>query len=199
MEDKKSVLYECGKTLFSVKGFKDTSVADITRESGYSVGTFYNYYESKDKLFLEIMERENAELMRQNIAMLNMDEDPVPLTKRFLAMGMEGMLKNPILKQWYNPEVYAKIEKLYKDEDVLQGMEFLYREYLELVNRWQREGKMRSDISGGMIMALFEAIIRIGYHKEEIGLKYFPELQDIMTDFVLKGLTETGKDEGASQ
>jgi hypothetical protein len=41
-----------------------------------------------------------------------------------------------------------------------------------------------------MIMAIFGAIIRIGYHKEEIGLQYFPELQDYITEFVLKGLTE---------
>ena len=39
-------------------------------------------------------------------------------------------------------------------------------------------------------MAIFGAIIRIGYHKEEIGLAYFPALQDYLTEFVLKGLTD---------
>jgi len=32
-----------------------------------------------------------------------------------------------------------------------------------------------------------------GYNKEEIGLQYFPELQDHLTDFVLKGLTDYPK------
>lgn len=190
MEDKKKALYDSARELFANKSFKDTGVADITQKAGFSVGTFYNYYASKDKLFLEIMEQENTALMERNLLLLDMSEEPTALIKKFLKLNSEGMLQNPILKQWYSPDVFAKIEKLYAQENVLQGMQFLYKNYLDMVNEWQRVGKMRSDISPEMIMAMFEAIIRIGYHKEEIGLKYFPEIQDHLTDFVLKGLTE---------
>lgn len=193
MEDKKAVLFNCAKELFATKSFKDTNVADITKQAGFSVGTFYNYYPSKDMLFVEILEQETAVLMKRIIESVNLDDDPVNLIKQILVLNMEGMLSNPILSQWYNADVYNKIEKLFREEDGLRALDFLYRDFLKLVQKWQEDGKMRSDISSGMIMAIFEAIIRIGYHKEEIGLQYFPELQDYLTEFVLKGLTDCPK------
>lgn len=190
MEDKKAVLFNCAKGLFAAKGFKDTNVADITARAGFSVGTFYNYYPSKDKLFAEILKQQTAALMERIMGTLNPDDGPVKLIRQLLASNMEGMLEDPILSQWYHPEVYNKIERLFREEDGLQAADFLYRDFLDLVRKWQAEGKMRADIGSEMIMALFEAIVRIGYHKEEIGLQYFPELQNLLADFVLKGLTD---------
>lgn len=190
MEDKKAMLFNCAKELFAAKGFKDTNVADITARVGFSVGTFYNYYPSKDKLFAEILKQQTAALMERIMGTLNPDDGPVKLIRQFLASNMEGMLEDPILSQWYHPEVYNKIERLFREEDGLQAADFLYRDFLDLVRKWQAEGKMRADIGSEMIMALFEAIVRIGYHKEEIGLQYFPELQNLLADFVLKGLTD---------
>lgn len=198
-EDKKAALYRAARELFASKGFKDTSVADITGKAGYSVGTFYNYYASKDKLFTEIMERETGEMMQGILQTLDLNDDPVRLIKRLLALNMEGMLANPILRQWYDPEVSGKIERLFREEGGLNSMDFLYRDFHSLVRQWQREGKMRADIGSDMIMALFGAIIRIGYHKEEIGLKYFPALQDYLTDFVLRGLTHRAVEKGANK
>ena len=194
MEDKKAAIYGCAQELFASRGFKDTNVADITKKAGYSVGTFYNYYASKDKLFVEIMERETEQMMQRILGKLDMNDDPVRLIKQLLALNMEGMLANPILRQWYNPEVSGKIERLYREEDALQNLDFLYRDFLKLVRQWQQEGRMRADIQSDMIMALFGAIIRIGCHKEEIGLQYFPALQDYLTDFVLRGLTDVSEE-----
>ncbi len=190
MEDKKAALFSNAKELFAVKGLKDTNVADITKAAGVSVGSFYNYYPSKDKLFMEIFKEETAQLMKRIMGSINLDESPEKLIKQLLVFNMEGMMSNPILCQWYNKEVYNKIEQLYREENGIQTVDFIYRDFVKLIQRWQAEGKMRSDISCEMIMAIFEAIIRIGYIKEEIGLQYFPALQDYITDFVLKGLTD---------
>lgn len=190
MEDKKTALHDRARKLFAQKGFKDTSIANITKLAGFSVGTFYNYYPSKDKLFAEILGEETSALMKQIMKSMDLNDEPVRLVKKLLALNLEGMLSNPILRQWYNPDVYQKIEKLFREEDGLGAMDFLYRDFLSLVQHWQAEGKMRPDIDSEMIMALFGSIIRIGYHKEEIGLKFFPALQDYLTEFVLTGLTE---------
>lgn len=189
MEDKKTALLNCARELFATKGLKDTNVADITRRAGFAVGTFYNYYPSKDKLFVEILKQETAGLMKRIMKSVNLNNSPAKLIREFLALNREGMLSNPILSQWYHPDVSEKIEKIFREENGLQAVDFLYRDFLGLVRKWQAEGKMRSDISGEMIMAIFEAIIRIGYHKEEIGLQYFPQLQNYLADFVLEGLT----------
>lgn len=64
MEDKKTKIYDCGKEIFSNKGFKDTNVSDITKKAGIAIGTFYNYYPSKEKLFMDIFLEENAKLKK---------------------------------------------------------------------------------------------------------------------------------------
>ena len=74
MEDKKAEIFRCGKELFSSKGFKDTNISDITKMCGIAVGTFYNYYASKEKLFIEIYLRENEELKRSMMAKVDVDD-----------------------------------------------------------------------------------------------------------------------------
>ncbi len=189
MEDKKTRLLASGRELFAGKGFKDTNVADITAAAGVSVGTFYNYYPSKEKLFMEIFLEENAKLKKRLLKKIDLGEEPLDLIRKLVAFNLAGMRANPILRQWYNPDVFARIERLFREENGIGAVGFLYETFLELVKRWQGEGKMRSDIDPEMIMAIFAAIINLDAHKEEIGLEYFPPLLDHLTEFVMKGLT----------
>ncbi|RRJ64763.1 TetR/AcrR family transcriptional regulator [Paenibacillus oralis] len=189
MEDKKIRIYECGKELFGAKGFKDTNVADITRKAGVSVGTFYNCYSSKEKLFMEIFLEENARLKKNLMESADLNEEPLRVIQGILVRNQEGMKSHPILKEWYNRDVFGKIEKLYREENGRSAVDCFYGDSLELVKRWQAEGKMRGDIDSEMIMAMFAAIISIDTHKEEIGLANFPQLLDYMTEFIMDGLT----------
>ncbi|BCS88259.1 TetR/AcrR family transcriptional regulator [Pseudodesulfovibrio sediminis] len=43
--------------LFGSKGFSSTSVAEITDNAGYAKGSFYRHWNSKDELFLQIVEQ----------------------------------------------------------------------------------------------------------------------------------------------
>jgi AcrR family transcriptional regulator len=44
-------------TLFSRKGYHETSMDDIVRESGYSKGAIYGYFQSKEELFVELQKK----------------------------------------------------------------------------------------------------------------------------------------------
>nr|WP_314463178.1 TetR/AcrR family transcriptional regulator [uncultured Clostridium sp.] len=190
MKDTKTILFNCGKELFSRNGFKDTNISDITKTAGIGTGTFYNYYSSKEELFMEIHLEENEKLKKKIMKSVNMEQDPGSVVKELMLLNLKGMKSNPILKEWYNKDVSVKIEKYFREQKGLDRLDFMYRDFLEIIKKWQADGKIRNDIDSGMIMAIFTSIITIEIHKEEIGLEYFPEILNYLTDFTMKGLAD---------
>ncbi len=55
-ETKRQSILESSKMLFSQKGFFNTSVSDIVRETGFPVGTIYTYFKSKEQIMRTIVE-----------------------------------------------------------------------------------------------------------------------------------------------
>lgn len=190
MEDKKILIYDCAKEIFSEKGFKDTNISQITQKAGMAVGSFYKYYPSKEKLFMDIFLDENTKLKKSCLQSLDLTQSPIEVIMRMLELNAEGLNANPILKEWNNKNVFTKIEQLYREENGLQTVDFLYDSFLELIEQWQVQGKMRKDIDSKMIMMIFAAIVNVETHKEEIGLEYFPQLIVQMTELIMKSLTD---------
>ena len=190
MNDKRQQLYQSAKAMFSERGFKDTNISAITKAANMAVGTFYLYYSSKEQLFMEIFIDENTRMKRELLDKLDLNESPKAIVLRMLKINQEGIQTNPILREWYTSDEFRKIEQAYREAHAIDSLNFLYDTFLSLVERWQAEGKMRSDIDSKMIMKVFEAVINVDTHKDELGMEYFPGLLDIMTDLILKGLTE---------
>ena len=186
--DKKAEILRCGRELFSANGFKDTNVSDITQKAGIAAGTFYLYYPSKDELFMEIYNEENVKLKREIMAALNLDGDPMTVIAEMIRLNYEGMTANPILREWYNRDVFTRIERKFREQNGLEKVDFMYASFAEVVKKWQDDGKMRADIDSSMVMAIFAAIVNVDTHKEEIGLQYFPALMGYLTEFVMSSL-----------
>jgi AcrR family transcriptional regulator len=193
--DKKADILNCGRELFSSKGFKDTNVAEITKMAGIATGTFYNYYPSKDKLFMEIYLEENMKLKKNIIESINLEASPINVMKEMMFLNLKGMKSNPILKEWYNRDVFNKIEQSFREENGLDYVDFLYDSFIEIVKKWQIEGKVRNDIDAEMIMAIFSVLVNVETHKEEVGIKYFPHVLEYIAEFIMKGLMDCSKKE----
>lgn len=188
MQDKKEIIYDCAKELFSAKGFKETNISEITKKAGMAVGTFYNYYPSKEKLFMDIFLEENAKMKQACFQSLDLEQPPMEVVDQMLELNVKGTKSNPILREWYNRSVFEKLEQVYREENGVDTVDFLYDSFLKLITLWQNQGKMRKDINSRMIMMVFAAVINADTHKEEIGIEYFPELLHLMTELIMKGL-----------
>ena len=54
-EEKKLEIMKTALNLFAKKGFYNTTIADIAKEMGMSVGNMYNYFTSKEQLAKELL------------------------------------------------------------------------------------------------------------------------------------------------
>jgi Transcriptional regulator len=193
MEDKKADIFNSGKELFSSKGFKDTNVSDITKMAGIGVGTFYNYYSSKEQLFMEIFMKENEEL-KKSFKIIDIGTDPVKVIMEMLSLNYAGINSNPILKEWNNRDLFGKLEKLYYEQGGMKSIaELMNSDTIELIKSWKADGKIRNDLDDDLILAIFTAIPFIDLHKEEIGVQHFPQIMYYITEFIMKGLTDCQK------
>jgi AcrR family transcriptional regulator len=192
--DKKADIFNSGRELFYSKGFKDTNVSDIAKMAGIGVGTFYNYYSSKEELFLEVYIKENEDLKRRLIESLDLNDDPVTFVIKLVTQNINEMNSNLILKEWYNKELFSKLEKYFYEQG---GMESIHQSMqsgkLELIKMWKAEGKIRDDFDDEMIGAIFDSIHYIDIHKSEIGIQHFPQIMFYITEFIMKGITDCQK------
>lgn len=192
MKDKKADIFQCGKELFFTKGFKDTNISDIAKSASIAVGTFYNYYSSKEELFIEIYTKENEQLKKEVMESLDLNQDPVSVVKNIVEQNINAIHSNPILKEWYNPDFFRKLEKNYHEESA-KSNDSLPNMYKELFKNWKMEGRIREDIDDGLLLALFDSLVYIDTHKEEIGIQHFPQIILYLAEFIMRGLTSYQK------
>lgn len=191
MLDKKAEIFLAGREMFYAKGFKDTNVSDIAKTAGIGVGTFYNYYASKEELFLEVYIKENEDQKRRMFESLDPHDDPVALVTKMVTRNASEMNSNLILKEWYNRGLFGKLEKNFYEQGGFESIDALsQRGETELIKKWKAEGRIRDDLDNELIGAIFKSILYIDIHKSEIGIQHFPQILFYITEFIMKGLTD---------
>ena len=69
-EEKKIGIMEASLKLFSTKGFYNTTIPDIAKSLGMSVGNMYNYFKSKEALAMAIMQY-TSDILGEKIKEIN--------------------------------------------------------------------------------------------------------------------------------
>lgn len=191
MIDKKSAIFSAGRDLFLLKGFKAVNVSDVTKQAGMSVGTFYNYYQSKEELFSDIYREENEMAKKAIMYDINLDDDPVSIAISFISGVMNTLQSNLILKEWYNQDVMGALEKTYRNEEN-KNDSFIYVFFKGLLRKWRAEGKIRSDIDDSHVLGLYDSLIFLDTHKDEA--TFDPVVMQLLVEFVMKGITDFKKE-----
>ena len=120
--------------LFSERGFHNVSIQEIAEESEFGVGTIYNYFESKEQLFAELMktgiekigqllipilnsnqeeEKKLSEFIRAHVDII---ESNIDFIKLYISQYGTSTSANPMLKDMSNLKttIAAKLESVIK-------------------------------------------------------------------------------------
>ncbi len=75
--ERKAQLLDHAAELFAERGYAETRVSDIVAAAGVAKGLFYWYFENKDALFRELVERNRLRLRQAQAAAIAADAEPL--------------------------------------------------------------------------------------------------------------------------
>ncbi|HSQ89820.1 TetR/AcrR family transcriptional regulator [Romboutsia sp.] len=134
--EKKESLINAAFQLFNEKGFYNTNSKEIAKKAGVSTGLFYNYFNDKSDIFLEILNRiseKNYLELEKILEKLSKENDKKQLLKSFFIE---------------NIKLLSELAFIYKD------IETIKKEYEE-IGKYRDKNKQRIKI---LMMSFFNKI-----------------------------------------
>ncbi|WP_439025655.1 TetR/AcrR family transcriptional regulator [Haloarchaeobius sp. DT45] len=183
-------LVDEGRELFSRYGLKKTTIADLTEPVGIATSTFYQFFESKEDLYVEILEREGEEMLPRLLAPFEEHDDPEAAIVGFLSRLMDEIESNPLIRRLLvEPQEMQLLRDYHTEEELREGREQSLAYFLPYVEAWYEAGAVR----GPDPMVVASAIRSVSFltlHQNDIGEDLYPETRDLVIRAVAKGLTE---------
>jgi AcrR family transcriptional regulator len=127
--------------LFSERGFHNVSMQQIAEESEFAVGTLYNFFESKETLFEELLSRCGEKIVGSMTSILDAPGTEVELLTNFIRYS-------PVLL-----EEHAEFIKLYVSELGMRGAKLSKRpqkENIDAVLNTRLQQLLEAGISKGV-------------------------------------------------
>ncbi|QQE75375.1 TetR/AcrR family transcriptional regulator [Brevibacillus composti] len=197
-EEKASIrsrLIEQARHCFSTLGLKKTSVADMTKAAGIAQGSFYLFFESKEELYLEILQQEEARiqqlLMERYFSEKSVTKESF---RRFLRESFAIMENNPLLRQLHEEETMAILLRKWPPEKLEELFESDSRSFGPAIRRLQEQGIISGEHRTEVIVSLIRSVMLLVLHKKQIGDELFPPTLDLLAELIASGLIRSGDD-----
>ena len=157
IQSRKAIL-DSAASLFQSRGLEDVAIADIMNGADLGIGTFYNYFDSKDDVLMELLGRIMKEL-GEKVRILSEEQMPVTEILRELLLAAARLLgKNRyVLPLFLRAAQQATL--LERSETSVSAPPFTVL-FTRLVEEGQAKGEFRCDIPTAIISELFHSLFQ---------------------------------------
>jgi AcrR family transcriptional regulator len=156
-------LLESAATLFLDKGYEATSVNDICKHAGVSKGSFYHYFETKQVLFMTLMENWSSKVMQSVLSQPisadgNIKNVLIEMPHQFNAAFSAIPKGFPILVDFWrqamgDPTIWKTAVEPYR---------YFTGFFMRIIENGQLEGSIRKDVDSEVLARLLVAVA-MGY------------------------------------
>ncbi|WP_221567413.1 TetR/AcrR family transcriptional regulator [Alkalihalobacillus sp. TS-13] len=185
---RKSLLEE-GREAFVQNGLRKTNVASLTSAVGIAQGSFYLFFPSKEGLYFEVIEEEEAKI-KKTLQDEFLDQ---PLTrevfKTFLIRGLTLISDNSIIQQLLQGDDFLRLTKKLSSEKLQQHAEndvFALTPFLE---KWGKQGNL-NEVRPEILTAILRSFFLMTLHRKEIGTDVFDVTIERLAELYADGLVK---------
>ena len=154
LQARQTILVAASKQ-FELHGFANTSIAGIMQAAGLGVGTFYNYFSSKEEVLLTLAKNLREEV-EQNISATGQDNLSSCEMLELCCVCTAKLIDE---NRFILPLFISASEHSDKPEQIPQSLSPCFRElFEEIILRGQQRGEFRSDVPPNIISEMIHSI-----------------------------------------
>ena len=185
----RKTLISTGKELFSKYGLKKTSITELTNGAGIAQGTFYNFFESKEDLYFEILEQEESDsaIYLENI--VKSSKSAKESIRNIIKCTNDMFEKNLFIRRVFESKDYDMMVRKLSDKKLENHQKNDTLRVLNTIMSIKQKDEL-IDTPPEIIAGLLRGIVILSSHKDEIGRDIYPEVVDLLADIVADGLVK---------
>jgi len=178
--------------LFGANGYYETSMEDVARAAEYATGTIYRYFESKEALYRELLERKGHVFFEELKKKVPDDLSPIDELKALLRAELDWHFENHAFMQIHFEQIASRREKKAVC-DLSPTMQEKYAEYLarwqDVLSRGMKDGVFNSYdpvIAVAAIKGFIEQVMHLSFDDTFEGGRN--EVESFLLSFLANGL-----------
>lgn len=185
------LLLETGLRLFTTQGLRKTSLAELVAPAGIAKSSFYAFFDSKEALYLTLMERRAGEVRKRVIddALLSTPNTREAL-RRFLYASAAELSTEPLYRRLAtHPEEMAMVTRKVSVSSLPSGGDNLLTSLNDFITARQAEGEMVGADPAAIVGAL-QSVLLLPMNTEHLASPdHYQQTLDLVIGLVSSGLT----------
>ena len=176
-------LLEQGYNLFAAYGLKKTNIEELAQAAGISKGAFYLFYESKEALFMDVIELAEGRFRQEILATID-QPGPSPRVRlvAILRKAFDLAQSMPIL-QFLTGGDFDLLSRRVPPEKLQEHLasDRVFME--ELIDRCKQAG-IPIQVSVEQISGLLYALVLVILHRDDFGQDYLRGTLDVLLELI---------------
>lgn len=193
MRIEKNVILQVAHDIFLKKGYKETNISEIATKAKIAAGTFYNYFDSKESLFLEVYVQENERVRNDLISNLNLNDLSVDqLLEKIFEYTIDKVTHNKILAEWNNHQISSVLHQYYASDVGKQNNTF--HVFLTKTLRNILKEKKFDDDNIDELMRVYDLIYYLDMNITSSDFEDYEKTLKLLVKYFCKGVLTTKED-----
>lgn len=183
-------IMDAGRACFVRFGLKKTNIEDLTRPAGVAKSTFYLFFDSKERLYWELIIADGQQYVTAMQDALNSASDAREGIVRFLRMTIDIIETYPLFRRLLEqPEEQRLIADRIAPQQSEAKIESSVALMLPFIQHWQAQGHIIAQ-PPQIIAAALRVVTLLPLMKDSIGRDFYADVLALYIDLIADGLTQ---------